>query len=850
MLKISQRDADIPYIRHQLNELIDSGDISWELKNFLCLNIMLHDPNERMEPEIRSMILETYNRLGESIKNEILDNMEGWLKRHTSGKYLFEWDQYSQDAEGTWAYSLVEDGGVESESGWNFSFIPEATKNLMKLAKQFYGNKLTKEDIESLHTTQDELTGSYDSATWKEYLSEEFREFIARKYTNAAFKSWKNFWGEELIKPTKDVTEAVNRLKNCSLQELAPAISLALNTYHVNGQMIEHTNLSKKDLDYLDNMSESEVEKLKKRIFGEEYSNLALSRTKMNILLSSRDRKYTEHTRRSFESSKELLEYGDHLTTDDWNWYAQNKPQLLIPAVINKFGKNSDFETRKNFDSDTWTYISDYNPEVIKRFADSLSKYDWQCILDKHPEYINKFGLYLTHIVWYYFSRMDEDFVDKIFTKEVINKFLDRFNEDIISSLAENHAELIPKEVLEKNHGNLSSNAWDKIAEKMPQYISEDLIEKYGKIFGRWTWNFLIKKNPNLLFKFFDKMDGNARSLIVYENPELFSDEVIEKYIDKLNHEDLMYLYKTHPSVKKLLTQRERMKENVTNVSTPRINTKNNENGGEQLYRMLIKRQELQYKYDHLKNYYQGKTIPAESDLPVLEFNLIAVNKVVMNYMYHIIYDWRKTRLEARQRRIVEMLQNEKLLTDLQNAIKSRNVEEQRLVIERALNTIHSSGQMIEHYGLKKYKLDFLSDMDTTQWDKEMEHIASVKISSRDIVSERLILGGFWISPDGEKHAVPWGEKSHGNWGREYLKNPNLSETEVYDALLSKNWVRTRADVIDFSEYALNTAKQFIYETVPEDKRNDEILVNIWPNGLIKRTTPNALLNADSVYEL
>lgn len=405
MLKLSERDIDSQYTQYQLKQIVDDYDISNELKNFLCLNILLHDNKEHFSPEVKGMLNEAYLELGSKVRNEILENMERWLNSHTSGEYLFDWKNYDDDKESTWAWQLVEEGKIDSHQGLEFDFKPLAAKKLLTLARQFYGDMLTEDDVESFKYAADEMAMGNDEG-W-ENLSEDFREFLARKYTPQAFKAWRNYWGSLLEQPTKDVSAAVKRLKKCTIQELGPAISLALNTYHVHGQMIEHTNLRQQDLDYLHDMPESEVENFKKGIFGEAYSNLTLARLNRKITLSFRDK-----------------------------------------------------------------------------------------------------------------------------------------------------------------------------------------------------------------------------------------------------------------------------------------------------------------------------------------------------------------------------------------------------------------------------------------------------------IAKRTILGGFWISPKGQIVSVPWGENSHGDWGRKYLKRPEMSDQEVYDYFLSKNWVRVRADVIDFSEYALGTAKDFIHNNVPENERDGDIVVNIWPNGLIKYVTPNEVLNADSVYDL
>ncbi len=144
---------------------------------------------------------------------------------------------------------------------------------------------------------------------------------------------------------------------------------------------------------------------------------------------------------------------------------------------------------------------------------------------------------------------------------------------------------------------------------------------------------------------------------------------------------------------------------------------------GDQLYKTLLMRQELLYKYRTLKEQYAGKTPPPDSRLPVLEFEAKRVQDVCIDYIYKIIFDWRRTRLGDRANRIVEMERNESILEKLK-AAKGTSIDAQAEAIELGLNTIHSSGQMIEHLGLSVVQLDHLSDMDTTKWDKQLEFMA------------------------------------------------------------------------------------------------------------------------------
>ncbi len=231
--------------------------------------------------------------------------------------------------------------------------------------------------------------------------------------------------------------------------------------------------------------------------------------------------------------------------------------------------------------------------------------------------------------------------------------------------------------------------------------------------------------------------------------------------VDYLELHRIPQQYKSY-FLKNYLERRDRKTENTekdVHITTPEIGD------GDELYEALLKRQELQYKSDALKEYYRSKPLPDYSKLPVLQFQLNAVNQTLMKYMYDVIYDWRRTRVRDRENRIVEMKQNESILSELKAARNSRDTDKQRLAIEKALNTIHSSGQMIEHYGLEKFLLDYASNMDTTKWDRQLEHMASKKVFASD--------GKFKYSCLMIDLPEDLGEKVI-SWGKENVSDDNL----------------------------------------------------------------------------
>ncbi len=148
----------------------------------------------------------------------------------------------------------------------------------------------------------------------------------------------------------------------------------------------------------------------------------------------------------------------------------------------------------------------------------------------------------------------------------------------------------------------------------------------------------------------------------------------------------------------------------------------------------ILKRQELQYKYDKLKEYYGKKEIPEDSKLPIIRFELLQVNKKVIKHMYNIITGWVKYHSEEGYGKLE--VQNEEIAKKLLESLNFDSVERQRIPIEMALNAIHYGGEMIEYFGLHDVLLHYFSNIDTTQWDRELEHMASnnikIKLSHRE----------------------------------------------------------------------------------------------------------------------
>lgn len=236
--------------------------------------------------------------------------------------------------------------------------------------------------------------------------------------------------------------------------------------------------------------------------------------------------------------------------------------------------------------------------------------------------------------------------------------------------------------------------------------------ETYNIMLERSEHKVLITENI-LLYSTDNDFVFNIVNNIISDDTELFNllkNVIMQSAVNNKNQKLL-----------KLLTDKEKMKDNINNIKIENVEF------GDQLYNMLIKRQEIQYKYDHLNHYYKssGYPIPSDSKLPILEYYLIEINHKIIYYMLYVIENWRETRIDQRELRIKEMEQNEKIIEELKSSLSNRNVQEQRIAIEHALNTIHSSGQMIEHYNLDKSKLDFLSNMDTSTWDKQLQHMAN-----------------------------------------------------------------------------------------------------------------------------
>ncbi len=326
--------------------------------------------------------------------------------------------------------------------------------------------------------------------------------------------------------------------------------------------------------------------------------------------------------------------------------------------------------------------------------------------------------------------------------ESLANEFLlkeDRFSYKILFLRNKNISEKLFNKILKRFESEISSQ--DKLNiftqnENVPENFLEWVIKyciqnhKY-EIYNSILTNQRIDKKIKLkiltegFINYINKNDsGNSINKLLLEIPEYsVRIELAKKVIQSKG------LNKNSP-------------ENYKNITTPNIQR------GNGLYEALLKRQELQYKYDILSDYYNNKSggsrdwkFPSSEKfkngvLPVIKFNLISVNKTIITFLFSVINNWRKERLNTRLTRIPEMEQNEVILEELESAKTSKNINQQRMAIEKALNTVHSHGEMIEHVGIERAALDYLSNMDTTKWDRELEHMASSKnkivISSRD----------------------------------------------------------------------------------------------------------------------
>ena len=425
---------------------------------------------------------------------------------------------------------------------------------------------------------------------------------------------------------------------------------------------------------------------------------------------------------------------------EDENWLFIISFDKMTPEIIRKYGsrfsnkvwsklafKNaipSDLIDKysSSFDDGVWISILNYKPSLTKKYMDKFGPYVLKMLVENGevttPESIAKCADKLNDETWFEIAKRDPT---------VLNKYADKFG-DLAWSYFAKIDEITPKIIEMYGHkfGDATWFYFTKINEITPK-----IIEMYGHKLGSYAWANLIadgKITKDQIDKYGYTFHDDAWQDLAWSR--IMDLDMVRKYADKFSEEQLFELAKDIPEFKKYLTLRDRMKGKVTNVSTPKVRS------GEQLYKMLVKRQELQYKYDSLKGHYGSKQIPEDSNLPVIEFNLVEVNKAAAKYMYGIIKDWRVQRLGLREFRITEMELNEEVMKDLQSSMASRDVEGQRIAIEKALNTIHSSGPMIEHYGLSKGRLDFLSDMDTSQWDKDMERMSrrksNIRISLKD----------------------------------------------------------------------------------------------------------------------
>lgn len=255
---------DYNFLKFELEDLFKEGHITFEsLKNYFILDVI--SKNESLDLGAKNIIDGELYKVGNEIKEMILDEYLKWHKRHTSPENLLGWDEWSDDKEATVAFPFVEEGRNvwrrerEPYEIWIWQLIEPRKRKLIKQLEEYFG-----EDLSSLN--------DYDfEGEWKE-LTETLRIQIVKFLSPYIFKEWKNIWGEDLIEPTKSVLKAIKYLKRASPQELPGAISLSLQVQHVSGKMVEYLNLTTDELNELSNINESEIKEVEKKLFKPDYS--------------------------------------------------------------------------------------------------------------------------------------------------------------------------------------------------------------------------------------------------------------------------------------------------------------------------------------------------------------------------------------------------------------------------------------------------------------------------------------------------------------------------------------------------------------------------------------------------
>lgn len=287
-------------------------------------------------------------------------------------------------------------------------------------------------------------------------------------------------------------------------------------------------------------------------------------------------------------------------------------------------------------------------------------------------------------------------------------------------------------------YSNLRENFWDRM------------------IYALLSKNLNVPSNmlAEALYHYLDNTDEDGYRGALY-NPNLLDEAILsiqEKY-EKFYHHDLIQFLKKlkdagvpisrlNKLYEKMIRQYDRgtrIPFSAENISRMHVDPEEVEVWGEDglsqdFYKLLLKRQEYLYKYQILgqrKNRY-GLSDTANMRYLQIKAELEQINKKLTVLLHGQIKSW-LTNIGARLKEsdfekedhgekgtIINI--NFSIVKALENA---KTMDEDNLAIERAINAIHTSDDPMLGTA-SVLLLDYLSNIDTTAWDKDLERYASV----------------------------------------------------------------------------------------------------------------------------
>ena len=384
MKNIRLSKLDYKYLDFQIKDSVGeifTNELFEPFKIYFILNVISGD--QRIDTEARNIIKSNMFKIGNELKNIILEKFLQWHNRHTSPEHLMGFDE--DEFELTIGSSFVEDGySTWTRKGEKITIDirPLVYKVISKVGREEGWSK--NEIRELVAYAQDD-----PNTLWKELLSEENKIKVLKVLAPYIFKEWKKIWGEDLIKPTKDVLKAIERLQAASPEELPGAITLALNVSHVHGLMAEHLDLSEGEMHILSNIPQKDIDDYKSKIFQPDYSegetNFSLTANKENKMIIS-TRELNKESQYVLPERADKLKYslmkqmGELRIRESWQEF-KNTFFSELDEVIDKYAKSqtADIQSRINIIEEQWTAAEKngtLTPEKQTAMSDQLAALD------------------------------------------------------------------------------------------------------------------------------------------------------------------------------------------------------------------------------------------------------------------------------------------------------------------------------------------------------------------------------------------------------------------------------------------------------------------------------------------